>query len=122
MMRADGKRLLLLLVAVAFVGGALLPGKQRDTVGTWLALGSLDVSIHVFFCALVTLLVGLNGVRAALAVMGTLLLGAGIEFAQLWIPGRSASLDDLVGNAAGVLIGLLLLWAIKRFWIRGKNG
>jgi VanZ family protein len=43
--------------------------------------------------------------KLALALMA---LGAAIEVAQLWVPGRSASVRDLLADAAGVALGLAL--------------
>ena len=44
-----------------------------------------------------------------------LVLSASIEAAQLWIPERSADVDDVMFNAVGALLGywLLLLFRLR---------
>lgn len=68
-------------------------------------------------------LVGLNNFRAlrykVLFVMFALGLGALMEFGQSFVPGRDMSAADMVANAIGVSIGILLyipfsLWRRRR--------
>lgn len=47
-------------------------------------------------------------------VLGLCLLGVGIEWAQLYVPGRSSELADLVGDGVGVVLGLALASAASR--------
>lgn len=50
----------------------------------------------------------------ALALLG---YGVGIELAQGLIPGRTASLADVLADAVGVLLGL----ALARYWLRRRE-
>lgn len=60
-----------------------------------------------------------GGARVA-ALLGLLLLGAGIEWAQTLTPGREGSLADLAADAAGLAVALILLrqWP----WVRDMIG
>jgi VanZ family protein len=40
--------------------------------------------------------------------------GGSLEFAQLWIPGRTASAGDFASSAVGAWIGLLLIVVVRR--------
>jgi glycopeptide antibiotics resistance protein len=46
-------------------------------------------------------------------LLAALLISACIETAQLWIPERSADVDDVMVNAAGALLGYWLLLLIR---------
>jgi VanZ like family/Concanavalin A-like lectin/glucanases superfamily len=49
-------------------------------------------------------------------------LSAGIETIQIWLPGRSSSLVDLIGNSLGTSMGLgLALW-VERVTLRPSQG
>ncbi|MGN6445485.1 VanZ family protein [Amnibacterium sp.] len=49
-----------------------------------------------------------------LAVVGGALLSASVETAQkLFLPGRVASLGDVLANSSGAAIGCLLAWAVR---------
>lgn len=49
--------------------------------------------------------------RAFLAAMA---IGALTELAQRWLPGRSASMQDVLHDAAGASLGLCLVWWLER--------
>jgi VanZ family protein len=54
--------------------------------------------------------------KAALAgTIGMIPLGAGLEIAQYYVPGRSFSLADMAANALGVFLGIWLARYAKRF-------
>jgi VanZ family protein len=50
----------------------------------------------------------------ALVATGLLAYGALIEVAQMFVPGRTASLADVVADAVGIALGLVL----ARVWRR----
>ena len=52
--------------------------------------------------------------RASLAMF---VLGAALELAQAFVPGRYASVADIIANGTGVMLGLGLGWyAVRRGW------
>lgn len=116
------RTLWLIVITLLFVCGAMLPGEMRETVSKALSLGGIDVYAHLFFCALIALLLGWNGVPAIWAFVLVMVLGGLIELAQLWIPYRSTSWNDVAGNAVGTIIGLLILWLGKQLLKRGSDG
>lgn len=113
---------LLSVITLLFVCGAMLPGEMRETVSKALSLGGIDVYAHLFFCALIALLLGWNGVPAIWTFALVMVLGGLIELAQLWIPYRSTNWNDVAGNAVGTIIGLLILWLGKQLLKRGSDG
>lgn len=62
-----------------------------------------------------------SGDRGRTAGYSMVLLGALLEVAQMYVPGRSASLGDAVANALGVFAGM---WLSERFMAccRGRRG
>ena len=84
-------------------------------------LGSIDKALHAVEYGGLGLLVGLAGARARPPLRGLgawaalwllcVCVGAGDEMEQAWVPGRSASLLDLVadmlGSATGCALGLM---------------
>tara|TARA_R100000656_G_scaffold87156_3_gene63337 strand:+ start:1610 stop:1891 length:282 start_codon:yes stop_codon:yes gene_type:complete len=84
----------------------MLPGEMRETVSKALSLGGIDVCAHLFFCALIALLLGCNGMPFIWIFVLLMVLGGLIELAQLWIPYRSTSWNDVTGNAVGTIVGL----------------
>ena len=63
-----------------------------------------------------------SGLRCALAAIGAagvgLALAAGVEFAQVFFPPRTVSRNDLLAEALGTLLGVLLAW-YSAPWLRG---
>tara|TARA_R100001463_G_scaffold42715_10_gene89412 strand:- start:215 stop:517 length:303 start_codon:yes stop_codon:yes gene_type:complete len=100
----------------------MLPGEMRETVSKALSLGGVDVYAHLFFCALIALLLGCNGMPFIWIFVLLMVLGGLIELAQLWIPYRSTSWNDVTGNAVGTIVGLSVLWLGKRLLKRGSDG
>ena len=47
---------------------------------------------------------------------GLLLLGAGLEIAQSFMPGRVTSLNDVFANTIGIVLGSLAAAGIDRVW------
>ena len=113
---------LLTVITLLFVCGAMLPGELREAVSEGLALGGVDAYAHLFFCALIALLLGWTGVSALWVFVLVMVLGGCIELAQLWIPYRSTSWNDVAGNALGTVIGLFLLWLGRQLLKRGSDG
>ena len=84
---------------------------------SWLEVMDLPFDMdHVAFFSVMTfaarlLLPGLRWWWIALAVA---VLAGVTELIQFWVPGRTPKLldarDDMVGGAAGLLVGALLLW------------
>ena len=121
--KASAWRILwLTVITLLFVCGAMLPGEMRETVSKALSLGGIDVYAHLFFCALIALLLGCNGMPFIWIFVLLMVLGGLIELAQLWIPYRSTSWNDVTGNAVGTIVGLSVLWLGKRLLKRGSDG
>jgi VanZ family protein len=83
----------------------------------------LDKVIHLVEFAFLGLLLSLGyfmslksslGVKAGLTIGSGILLGALDEFHQYFIPRRSVQFSDLMADAIGILIGLLLYYYISR--------
>ncbi len=78
--------------------------------------------------ALLGLRVGLGEIAAlgllayatapVLVVAGVVALGAGIEIAQLYVPGRSSDIVDFMVNCLGVLAGIVLARVLSALWPR----
>ncbi len=79
-----------------------------------------DLILNVILFAPMGLALGLAGARPRSAAAIGLLASAAIELAQLsWIPGRDASLHDIVTNTAGTWLGALIVahWGARtRLW------
>lgn len=107
----NGRRLfwLVLMAACFLIGGSLWPEALVPSEG------GLDKWAHgaayaaLAFC-LPLLLTGFR--RAALAGLALFALGLLMEAAQLFLPGRWASLEDAAANGAGILLGWVLGWAL----------
>lgn len=108
------RHLILAGLAIAAAGGAaffaLIPyGGPPD---------HLQHPIHMLAFALVSVLFAAAMPRRPwLGLLIAILLGAGIEGAQMFVPGRSAGLGDLAANLAGVLLGgavyVLIAWHLR---------
>ena len=55
------------------------------------------------------------GALALLLLLG-LLLALALQVAQLWVPSRVPELNDVLANAAGMLLGVLAGWIGRRFF------
>ena len=122
MQRKKRSLLFLIFSVMIFILGALLPGELRESISQLLHLGNVDAYAHVFFGALIALLLGWLGAPFLIVFMAIISLGAVIEVVQIWIPGRSATWNDMAGNVAGALIGLLVLSLGRCVVKRGHNG
>ncbi|EKF73284.1 hypothetical protein A11A3_14395 [Alcanivorax hongdengensis A-11-3] len=110
------------MVTGLFVVGAMLPGALRETISKTFYLRGVDPYAHFVFCALIALLLRWSGVPMLRVVLSVLALGALIEVVQLWIPGRSTSWNDMANDAAGMALGLFLMWLSQQFMRRGRDG
>ncbi len=109
------------LVALAAAGWlalaviSLLPGNERPHTGL---SGNVEHFIAYALTAGATRLC-LFGVSSRAQLVGFSLAAAVFEVCQIWIPGRSAGIDNWVASSAGALAGLLLArtfahWSITR--------
>lgn len=108
-------RVLTVLLAAAIVLALLIGGAQPVAVG--LVPAPWDKLAHAAVFAVLALSVGLaSGQRGrrvlALAVCGALLIGVLDEWHQIFLPGRSAGLDDLAADAVGAAIGAIAARAL----------
>ncbi len=99
---------LLLLIALS-----LLPPDALPSTGLW------DKAGHTLAYTLLaaTGSIAHRGLRAwVLVAAGLLILGAALEVVQSVLPGRVASLQDIVANAIGVALGSLLAVGADAVW------
>ena len=96
------------------------------TIGVWglMALGGLAADWHLptdtkplingmIFAVLTVSLIDFLGVASV--VMGLIAIANLIEYAQIVVPGRSASAVDFLSGMAGVVIAAILVWAARSF-------
>ena len=63
----------------------------------------------------------LSGSQAALSVVITVGYGVTDELHQYFVPNRYPGLDDIVRNTVGALIGITVLWGVKRLQDRRQR-
>jgi VanZ family protein len=51
-------------------------------------------------------------------VLGLSCYSAALELAQMWIPGRTASIADFASSSLGVCLGVLLVWVTQWVFLR----
>jgi hypothetical protein len=123
-MTRRGRKILWMVTVVyaaGLVAGSLLPSGEGP-LGGWDAALTPDLqdALHLpAYAGLVILLsaalamhIRLTAVRAAWIALSCVGLGALLEFAQTFVPGRTCSLKDGLVNAAGALLGAVgsLIW------------
>ncbi len=104
----------------------LLPGSALAALADWLALADTpgpqvsgsDKFVHAFLfglCGLTSLRAwGAQRSHTVRTVLALTLFAVATEVLQLWVPGRSASLGDLVADLLGVLAGMVLAaWTMR---------
>jgi len=99
---------LLVVVALSLIPQDAMPGPNL-----W------DKANHTAAYAALALAggIGYRGVRPLMLVaLGLLLLGAALELAQSALPGRIASLYDVLANAMGIVLGSLLANGANTLW------
>lgn len=85
----------------------------RDGLGlTGFGAGWVEFVANVALFLPLGLLLTLCVRRPWVGFVGAVALSAAAEFVQLMIPGRVASLRDVVANALGAAVGALIAWLI----------
>lgn len=105
------------LLAVGLPLGLYFGGAQPVAVG--LIPSPYDKLVHAGVFAVMAAAIGYaSGVRGLpmllVAWLGGVAVGAMDEWHQMYLPGRSAGLDDLAADAAGAAVGALALLARDR--------
>jgi VanZ family protein len=101
--RAMAIVLVIFMLAALFIGGA-----QPLAVGLFAA--PWDKLAHAtFFFIFTYLLARFVGLPIALVMILALLVGAGDEIHQHFLPGREAGFDDWLADAVGAGLGLILV-------------
>jgi hypothetical protein len=99
---------LAMLAALGIVLGLLIGGAQPVAVGLFAAPWDKLAHASLFGGFAAILHLGL-GLRPHWALLGATLLGAVDEIHQIWLPGRSAGLDDLAADVLGAALVLALV-------------
>ena len=109
-------RLLAALCLALLLGNLFYHGQQTYAVN--LIRPPIDKLVHlVLFGSIATLLWIVAGARRVLIVLGiAVLLGILDESIQWFSPGRSAEWLDLLADAIGACLGVLLCRQITRLW------
>lgn len=81
--------------------------------------GLADVILNIIMFMPVGILAVLAFGMTPAIVVGAAFFSAGVEAAQFFIPGRDASLGDLLFNTTGALLGLFVV-AVAAHWIRPR--
>ena len=99
---------LLLVVALSLIPQDAMPAPSLgDKAGHALAYAALAVAGGISH----------RGLRSLILVaLGLLLLGAALELAQSALPGRIASLYDVLANAIGIVLGSLFAGGANALW------
>jgi len=101
--------IVLLMVASLFIGGA-----QPQAVGLFPA--PWDKLAHlVFFFVMAFLLATVIRLPFAFVFLTVVFVGVCDEIHQSYLPGRHAGLDDLIADAVGALLGVLVFKLMKKF-------
>jgi len=94
-------------LAVALV--ALLPGAMPPGDG-------VDLWLHALTFSGLTIITFVAFGRVLISAIVVFAFSALIEAAQLYVPGRSGSLDDIAANAIGVAAAIFFATIVK--WVR----
>jgi len=98
-----GVAAIVFLLFSLFIGGA-----QPQAVG--LFEPPMDKVVHFFYYALITLCLGrLIGLRLILSILFALSIGIADEIHQLYLPGRSADISDLMADALGIALSAIVI-------------
>lgn len=111
-----------MIAAAAVLYAGILIGSLSTTIGPPSLFPYSDKVMHMAAWGLVAAIAATlsRTVWIWLAVAaGLFASSAGVEWAQSFIPGRSASLQDLIANATGIAVagGFCALWARARIKI-----
>ena len=115
--RQRALRVAALLLAVGLPLGLYIGGAQPVAVGLipppWDKLA--HASVFALLAACIGYASGLRGrTMLLLAFGGALAVGVADEWHQVFLPGRSAGLDDLAANAVGAALGAWAVWKRQR--------
>lgn len=89
----------------SFLGEADLFANRADAIDNLVLFVPFGIALQASFARVRARLLG--------AGLGLLVLGVGIQLAQLYLPSRTASLSDVAWNAAGMAAGMLLAARIR---------
>jgi len=108
----------LLAIAIA----TLAPGDPEGTTGGFACVFCGDRALADFLINVILYMplgVGLamSGVRLSRIVLAGVLLSSSIEAVQVILPGRDASVGDVIANTLGTGLGALIVFASPR-WLR----
>ena len=87
---------------------SIVPAEQRPHTGM---SGNLEHFL-AYAGTGVALVSAIRAHRVALATLLLCVLSGGLEIAQIWIPGRSAGLDNWIASSAGALVGSFLAYLL----------
>ncbi len=114
------------LAVVAILAATLLPTSQREGAG-WLSCwicgerGVADVILNVILFMPFGAGLALGGMHPGRIWLFGVLFSAGIEYAQLYVPGRNSSVADVISNSSGALVGCALALALGRLVRQGRR-
>ena len=98
---------------LALAAGLFIGGAQPVAVG--LIPPPWDKLAHAcVFASIAFLLHGGLRLRAWLAVLLAVSIGAADEIHQIFLPGRSAGMDDWIADLFGALLGVLIVGLLRR--------
>ena len=83
-----------------------------------LTRGFTDKICHVLGFVVLVMLASIAWQWTLRLALSFVVAAVGLEFAQFLIQGRGVSLDDMLANLAGVMVGTSLLWMRARWWPR----
>lgn len=106
------------LLIVGLPLGLFIGGAQPVAVG--LVPAPWDKLVHAVVFAVLAMAMGfVSGLRGwrmlLLSFLGAVVVGALDEWHQMYLPGRSAGLDDLAADAVGAALGAAALLQRERF-------
>ncbi|PXW98039.1 VanZ family protein [Sphaerotilus hippei] len=105
-------RVLLLLLLVVITWLALAPHPPQEANLGWDKLNHMAAFTALAFAGALARTLCKRHLATLSATL--MLFGAWIEIAQSFVPGRSADGQDLVADAVGIVLGLLILWGVNR--------
>jgi len=112
----NGRWLVFAVAALAVVSASLVPtGAAPSAVEEAHATANLVWHAATYFLLTALALHAVDDRERWLVVAaGIIVLGAGVELAQAFVPYRTASLFDVAANAAGVFAALGFAWCARQ--------
>lgn len=108
---------ILITYVLLLLGTSLIP-MDREIEGLNFIIGlqpSIQNLLHIpAYAILSILLLQVLGKRLMLVIVGAIVFGMINEWIQLAIPGRYPSMMDMVLNAAGSLVGIILYCKLEK--------